>query len=153
MSTTETLPVWKQVWRNGFCKILPTEALEALAKGCETDDSRLTQGSTTTPPPLMSVQDWPCEAGCALGYMGAMVNGGLADETLSGKCTNKGAATVGTVEELFARWCFDADQHLGEPAACRSFLNWFDDTPRPRMLAELLEEIKLELARRVEAEK
>jgi hypothetical protein len=58
--------------------------------------------------------------------------------------------TVGEVEEFFARACFDADQRLGEPAACRWFLNWFDDTPRNRMRHELLEEIELELNKRKE---
>ncbi len=33
------------------------------------DDPRLTQGSTTTPP-LMCVQDWPVEAACVLGFCG-----------------------------------------------------------------------------------
>ena len=66
------------------------------------DDPRLTQGSTTTPPPLMCVQDWPVEAACALGYCGWQ-----GDEL----------ETVGEVEEFFARMCFEADQRLGEPAA------------------------------------
>jgi hypothetical protein len=35
-----------------------------------------------------------------------------------------GLETVAEVEEFFARVCFEADQVLGEPAACRWFLNW-----------------------------
>jgi len=139
---------WRLTWRNGFAKVLPTEGLGALAEALRTDDPRLSQGSTTTPPPLMCVQDWPVEAADAIGYCGAMVNGGFADEKPTGRCTNPGAATVGTVEEFFARACFDCDQIMGEPAACRWFLNWFDDTPRDEMRRELLAEVELALSGR-----
>ena len=57
--------------------------------------------------------------------------------------------TVGEVEEFFARVCFEADQRLGEPAACRWFLNWFDDTPREDILRELLAEVDAALAARL----
>ena len=60
-----------------------------------------------------------------------------------------GLETVGEVEEFFARICFEADQRLGEPAACRWFLNWFDDTPRAEMRREMLAEIELALADRL----
>jgi hypothetical protein len=124
---------WRLVWRNGFAPVLPAAGLEALAKALRDDDPRLTQGSTTTPPPLMCVQDWPTEASCAVCFAGWQ---GL------------GLQTVGQVEEFFARACFDADQKIGEPAACRWFLNWFDDTPRDRMRRELLAEVELALSTR-----
>ena len=60
--------------------------------------------------------------------------------------------SVGEVEEFFARACFEADQRLGEPAACRWFLNWFDDTPRDQMRRELLAEVELALAERLPIE-
>jgi hypothetical protein len=126
---------WRMVWRDGFAPVLPTEALEALATALRTDDPKLTQGSTTTPPPLMCVEDWPVEAGCALGFCGAVVNGGF--ET----------ATVGQAEEFVAKCCYEADQRMGEPATCRWFLNWFDDTPRDEMRRELLAEVERSLAR------
>jgi hypothetical protein len=125
---------WREVWRGGFAMVLPTDALEALAVALRDDDPKLTQGNTTTPPPLMCVQDWPVEAACALGYCG------WQGEDLE---------TVGQVEEFFARLCFEADQRLGEPAACRWFLNWFDDTPRGIMRAELIQEVMLELSKRI----
>ena len=81
----------------------------------------------------MCVQDWPVEAACALGFCGWQ--GDRLD-------------TVGEVEEFFARCCFEADQRLGEAAACRWFLNWFDDTPRDEMRAELLAEIEWALEER-----
>ncbi len=129
---------WRMVWRKGFAPNMPTDGLEALAEALRKDDPRLTQGSTTTPPPLMAVQDWPCEGADALGTIGASQHGGMMN------------ATVGEVEEFFARACFEADQALGEPAACRWFLNWFDNEPRPRMLADLLAEVELALANRAD---
>jgi len=128
-----TMESWRLVWREGFAPVLSTTGLEALRDALLLDDPRLTQGSTTTPPPLMCVQDWPVEAACALGYCG------WQGDTLD---------TVGQVEEFFARACFEADQRLGEPAACRWFLNWFDDTPRAQMRRDLLAEVELALAER-----
>ena len=128
------MKTWRTIWREGFSKILPTAGLEALATALEVDDVRLIQSATTTPPPLMCVQDWPVEAACALGFCG------WQGEKLD---------TVGEVEEFFARCCFEADQRLGEPAACRWYLNWFDDTPRDEMRADLLEEVRRTLAERM----
>ena len=125
---------WRLVWRDGFVPVISTSGLEALREALKSDDPRLTQGSTTTPPPLMCVQDWPVEAACALGYCGWQ-----GDEL----------ETVGQVEEFFARMCFEADQRLGEPAACRWFLNWFDDTPRDEMRRELLAEVERALTERI----
>jgi hypothetical protein len=122
---------WRLTWRDGFAKVLPTQGLEALRDALRDDDNRLIQEATTTPPPLMCVQDWPCEAACALGICGWLGNG---------------LSTVGEVEEFFAKACFDCDQLIGEPAACRWFLNWFDDTPRPKMREELLAEVELVLS-------
>lgn len=124
---------WRLVFRDGFAPVLSTRGLETLAEALRTDDPRLTQGSTTTPPPLMCVQDWPCEAACPLGFCGWQ-----GDDLTS----------VGQVEEFFARACFEADQRLGEPAACRWFLNWFDNTPRDAMRAALLAEVELALSQR-----
>ena len=119
---------WRKVWREGFLPQFNEDQKEALRKALTSDDPRLTQGSTTTPPPLLCVQDWPCEAACAIGFCGWMGGAGLS--------------TVGEVEEFFAKACYEADQLLGEPAACRYWLNWFDDTPRDEMRRELLCELK-----------
>lgn len=110
------------VFKNGFAPVLGAAKLAVLRDACRSDDRRLTQGSTTTPPPLLCVQDWPCEAACALGFCGWQ---------------GDGLKTVGEVEGFFAKACSDAGATLGEPAACRRFLNWFDETPRPEMLATL----------------
>jgi hypothetical protein len=134
MHTNEPIESWRMVWREGFAPVLSTAGLVALQQALRSDDHRLTQGSTTTPPPLMCVQDWPVEAACALGFCG------WQGEDLE---------TVGEVEEFFARACFEADERLGEPAACRWFLNWFDDTPRDQMRKLLLEEVERVLAERI----
>jgi hypothetical protein len=128
---------WRKVWREGLAPQLTMNGLEALGTGLASDDPRLLQGATTMPPPLQCVQDWPVEAACVLGYCGWQ---------------GDGLETVAEVEEFFARLCFEADQVLGEPAACRWFLNWYDETPREEMCGLLLEEVKLALAERVQEE-
>ena len=125
---------WRKVFRDGFLPSLNRRQLEALAEGLKLDDPRILQGATTTPPPLMVVQEWPCEAACPLGYTALACGQGDS------------VPTVGEVEEHFARLCFDADERLGEPAACRWFLNFVDDTPRREMRQELLCEVELALA-------
>jgi hypothetical protein len=126
---------WRKAWKDGFAPYLSGDCLSALRKGLTDDDPRLLQGATTTPPPLQCVQDWPVEAACALGYCG------WQGERLK---------TVGETEEFFARACFRADQALGEPAACRWFLNWYDDTPREQMRRQLLAEVTENLVERGE---
>jgi hypothetical protein len=122
---------WKKVWREGVAPLLSKEGLEALRRGLINDDLRLVQGATTCPPPLQCVQDWPVEGACALGYCGWL---------------GEGLETIGEVEEFFARMCFEIDQRLGQPAGCRWFLNWFDDTPRDDMRRQLLNEVNRTLA-------
>jgi hypothetical protein len=127
---------WRKVWREGLEPLLSLASLEALRGGLVRDDDRLLQGATTTPLPLPCVEDWPVEAACAVGYCGWQ---------------GEGLETVAEVEEFFARMCFEVDQRLGEPAGCRWFLNWFDETPREAMRAELLGEVDRALALRWEA--
>jgi len=124
---------WRKVWREGVEPLVSTEGLEALREALTNDDPRLLQGATTTPPPLMCVQEWPVEAACALGFCGWQ---------------GDGLETVAEVEEFFARMCFEIDQRVGEPAGCRWFLNWFDETPRDEMRRELLAEVNRALTAR-----
>lgn len=125
--------MWRKVWREGFAPGLSDNALTILLKALEDDDPELIQGATTIPPPLSCVQDWPCEGACLIGYCG---------------WAGEGLDTVGEVEEMFARCCFECDQNIGEPAACRWLLNWYDETPRDVMRRELAGEVELELIRR-----
>ncbi len=128
------METWRMVWRDGIAPQLSTPGLMALGKALREDDPRLLQGATTQPPPLQCVQDWPVEGACGVTF-----------------CAWQGddKATVAEAEEEFARVCYACDQALGEPAACRWFLNWFDLTPREKMIAELLPEVARELARRL----
>lgn len=116
------MDLWEKVLRDGFLPAMSRPAVESLLEACRTDDPRLTQGSTTTPPPLMCVQNEQCQGACAVGF------GGWQGE---------GHETVGDVEEYFARLCYECDKNIGEQAACRHFLTWFDDTPRAEALANL----------------
>src|SRR2546421_7128267 len=124
---------WRNVWRKGVAPLLSTESLESLRQALVHDDPRLLQGAPTPPPPLQCVQDWPVEAACVIGYCGWQ---------------GDGLETVAEVEAYFARLCYETDQALGEPAACRWFLNWFDETPRDEVRTELLAEVNLALAQR-----
>lgn len=124
---------WVKVWRDGIAPLLSMRALGALRNAFLTDDARLIQGATTSPPPLQCVAEWDVEAACALGFCGWQ---------------GEDLAKVHEVESYFDRMCFEADQKLGESAAVRWFLNFFDDTPRDEMRRLLLAEVNTELDRR-----
>jgi hypothetical protein len=79
--------------------------------------------------------------------VGAAALGGAGVEDHAG-WKGDGLQTVADVEEYFARVCFEADKALGEPTACRYFLNWFDETPRGQMRAQLLSEVERALTER-----
>ena len=127
------METWRQVWREGVAPQLSTAGLESLQKALQGDDERLLQGATTSPPPLQCVRDWAVEGACVIGYCGWQ---------------GDGLETVSQVEEFFAQVCFEVDKTLGEPAACRWFLNWFDDTPRAEVRGLLLAEVNRSLAQR-----
>lgn len=124
---------WRKVWREGFSPLVSTLGLEALQAALVDDDKRLLQGATTSPPPLMCMQDWPVEAACAV-----TLTGWLGD----------GLNLVGEAEEYFARMCFECDKAVGEAAGCRWFLNFWDETSRKEAIALLLPEVEAELVRR-----
>ena len=127
------METWRKVWRNGIAVQLTMAGLEALRQALLSDNNRLLQGATTSPPPLSCVQDWAVEGACPIGFCG---------------WKGDGMKTVGEVEHYFARVCFRIDELLGEPAACRYFLNFWDESPRAEMRGELLSEVGLELERR-----
>lgn len=132
------METWQRVWRDGFAPGLSDAGLEALRDALVDDDPRLLQGCTTLPAALEDAVRWPVEAACVIGYCGWQ---------------SEGLETVAAVEEFFARACLDADERLGCPAACRWFLNWFDETPRDQMRELLLPEVVAILATRVPMER
>jgi hypothetical protein len=124
-------PLWLIVWRKGLLPQFSDSHLRRLLEALERDDPRLLQGATTCPPPLMAVQDWPCEGGCALALPLVEV---------------WGVDTVGEIEEKWARLAYQCGQLVGEEAAVRHFLNHFDSVPREQLRRELAEEVRRALA-------
>jgi hypothetical protein len=139
---------WQRVWRDGIAPLLSREQLHALARALESDDPRLIQGATTIPPPLQCVQDWPCEGACPLGFCAALEHGGFLKRAdgLPIKPPHE-YATVSEVENGFSILCWKCDERLGEPAAVRFFISWYDETPRDEMRPALLAEVNLALER------
>jgi hypothetical protein len=122
---------WQRIWRDGLAPRLSQRGLEALRSALGRDDPRLMQGRTMTPPPLVGLEDAEVEAACALGFCG---------------WHGDGCDTVGALEAYFDEVCTAADEALGEPAACRHFLDWFDATPRRTMRRLLLAEVRRALS-------
>jgi hypothetical protein len=127
------MEMWKKVWREGLAPLLSATELETLRRGLVRDDRRLIQRSTCCPPPSEVFHEEAVEGACALGYCGWQA------ERLE---------TVAEVEQFFIQTCVAADERLGEPAACRYFLNWFDETPRADMRRSLLAEVNRALNQR-----
>jgi hypothetical protein len=124
---------WRRVWREGLAPQLSLAELFALWSALIRDDPRLLQGVVSSPPPLEPMADCRVVGCCAVGY------GGWRSRRLH---------TVAQVEANFHRTCDAADAVFHEPAACRFFLNWYDETPRPVMRRELLAEVTLALRQR-----
>lgn len=122
---------WQKAWREGFQPLISYEGLLSLREALITNDPNLLQGKTVLPFPIAIVQEWSAEGACAVGYTG------WKGDNLD---------TVGEVEEYFARMCYECDQRIGEPAGCRHFLNWWDETPREVARQELLIEVESRLA-------
>src|SRR5436305_14749786 len=125
---------WRRIWREGLAPNITKSGLQALEMALIHDDARLLQGTTCYPPLLDALRDRDVEGTCALGFS-AWQGDGLNQ--------------VGQVEEFFQRVCDGADAVFNEPAACRYFLNWFDDTPRDEMRRELLAEVEKAIADRL----
>lgn len=123
------IEVWKSVWRKGFAPILSLPQLEALKRGLESNDPTLIQGATTNPPPLDCMGDWAVKSACAVAFCG----------------WEKDKSTVNDLSVFFGRACYEADRLLGEPAACRWFFNYFDESPREVAFRDLLAEVNREI--------
>ena len=124
---------WLRVFVDGFAPNMTDDELNAIRDGLVNNDHRILQGATTDPVPLPCVHDWPCNGSCPVGFA---------------KLGTNPEATVGEVESFFADKCYSCDRILGEPAACRFFLNWWDDTPRDEARLSLLEAVDDALAKR-----
>lgn len=126
----ETVQSWERTLREGFAPLIPDHALVSLRHDLVTGSPCLLQGATTQPPPLACVQDWPVEKACVVGR--------AAWHMLAQEKGPEEPVTVGEVECLFARLCFECDQRLGEPAGCRWLLNAWDEENPVLMKHQLL---------------
>jgi hypothetical protein len=131
---TPALAPWCRIWRL-FAQRLPVAGLHALRIALATDSPLLVQGATTSPPPLRLVQDWPVEA---------------ADPAAFALWQGLGLTTVEEVESAWARLCADVDNAAREPAACRHWINHWDESPRGEVVPQLLAEVEWELTDRGE---
>lgn len=127
------LQKWKRVWREGLAPQISRNGLLALQSALRRNEPLLMQGAICSPPTLDALRDRPVVCACAIGYCG---------------WRGDGCATVGELEDYFHRVCEAADAAFREPAACRFFLNWFDDAERATMRRELLGEVSLALSER-----
>lgn len=135
---SEAVDRWRDCFRRGFAPQMADCELDALEFALELDDDRLKQGCTTEPPPFEAIRDWKTEGACLVGYAWWQGPAG-------------GKATVGEVEEMFARRCAEADGLLDEVAGCRHLLNWWDYHPdRFVARADMLAEVQRERRRRRE---
>ena len=122
---TEAWYAWEKCWRQGFAPLISDEGLLELAKALRDDDPKLIQGQTCT-------TDGGHRIGLVTGACAISYAGWKGDE-LTG---------WDEIEAFFTMCCWKVDQTFGEPASCRYFLNWVDETPRDQMRNELLEEVK-----------
>ena len=125
---------WRRVWREGLAPQFSQRGLLALQTALGTDDVRLLQGVVSSPPPLDALRACAVNGTCAISLCGWQ---------------GDGLRSVGQIEDYFHRICDAADAVFHEPAACRYFLNWFDETPRAEMRRELLAEVRLALRERM----
>lgn len=121
------LEAWRIVFRRGFAPLFELRGLLALRDALEADSPQLLQQATTYPPPLTCNADLPVVA---------------SDPVVYAQWPEFERPTVAQAEELFAVACQHADEVLGEPTACRYFLNWWDDAPREEARLALLEEVR-----------
>ena len=142
---------WRKVFRKGFLPALwKLVGREGYATGLraveekllDDDDGSLCQKDTTRAAPQTGLwanhpNDFPgregcvCESACFVSFV-AWKAGVVKPK--------HERATIGEVEEAFAQVCFGIDREMGEPAACRWFLNWFDETPMSDVRQALLME-------------
>ncbi len=127
---------WRRVWREGFVPNFSEAGLCALLSGLINNDGRLLQGLSFAPPPLAEWSECAVEGACAISYTG---------------WRGEGRETIGELEQYFNEICERADAVFSEPAACRFFFNWYDDTPREVMRRELLAEVTLALRGKLES--
>lgn len=140
---SKSLPPWAYAWHVGIAPLLPTEGLRSLQTALRRDDPKLLQGATTVPPPLQATDEWNVEKGDPIVWCFWM--GGDEGDNAVEKTPLDILTTVGDCEEAFTRICYEVNRLLGEPAGCRHFLNWWDETPREEAFRLMLDEVSITL--------
>src|SRR2546426_4798668 len=110
--SSDLMEKWRRIWREGLVPQLSRDGLLALQSALVHDDPRLLQGTVCCPPPLEALRECAVKGTCAISFCG---------------WRGEGLSSVGKVEEYFHHICDAADTVFHEPAACRFFLNWYDD--------------------------
>lgn len=132
---------WRYVFRNGVAKQLSANGLVALREAIKGDDPRLVQGITLKP--IVGGNHARVYSCCFISYAAWQ---------------GEGMELCGNVLDFFSRVCDRTNEALmgkkvpseirDERFPVKAFLNWYDDTQREVVFADLLPEIELELASR-----
>jgi len=126
MIPTELKPIHRIVFEKGFAPQFSTETLILFQYALEENSDKIVQGSTTVPAPSLALSDWPCQSACAIGSLAWEQQYGWED-----------GVTVSEIDEAFIASAMKCDALMNEQAACRYFLNWFDEGDRATVFAEL----------------
>ncbi len=126
MSEPVPLPAWARVWREGIAPQLTGEQLRVLHTALSQDDPQLVQGCTV-------LQTHP----------GIRPSGEIVGACGMAYCLWKtGNHDPLKLDRAFERLCSKADlPNLSH----QEFIRFFDYTPRPQMIAQLLPEVALAL--------
>ncbi len=124
------MEAWKKVFHDGLVPHLDMYDLGWLKQLLQENSVKLIQGTTVLPSGAWGKEK--AERSCLLGCIGML----------------RGIQTVDEIEEFFASMCFSIDDTMGEPAACRWLLNFYDDTPRREMIDALLPEVDIALKKK-----
>jgi hypothetical protein len=128
-----TMESWRKAWRDGFAPQLTTAGLQSLADALAADSGILCQGRAVERLANSKNRVARC---CAISYALA------ADDVL--------LASARAMETAFAEADLQANGLLGGHFAY-CFYAWFDDGPRAQVFAELLAEVRHNIADRQQA--
>lgn len=128
------MEAWRYCLQHGLLPLLEADTIGAMLAALQ--GGQVAPGDTCIPEPLQANADLPVTECCIMALPGLLAHGGF------------GQATVGQVETAFARLCGQVDARLGQPAATRYLINWFDETPPAVSLPLVAEELRIEIQRR-----
>ncbi|MFO0799197.1 MAG: hypothetical protein U0804_17145 [Gemmataceae bacterium] len=141
---------WQTAWRFGIAPTLSVAGLEALRAALAENDRRLMQRQFVYPPvrpmrrrttgAIHVPRDRPVTGGCAV-----ILAGWLGDGITDARELHDYFETVCLFADLALADCHGMRLEEGKTGPSFYFIEWFDNTPRARMRAELLPEVEREL--------